>query len=355
MLNLIYFVIVLSILIFVHEFGHFLSARLAGVKVLTFSLGFGKKLLSFTRGETEYVVSAVPLGGYVKMLGESTEDVVPEEEALRSYSNKPPLVRILIAFSGPFFNILFALLVFFVIFLTGYPVPSTTTQIGQVMAGDPADGAGLKPGDVITRIDGRQVGKWTELQKIVSSSDLRPMKFEIDRHGQRLEKWITPKLTDEKNVFGETVGKLKLIGIAPASETARESLAGAASKAVIDTCNLTALTVVGIGKLIKGSISAKNLGGPLLIFQQAGERAKAGKSSFLFFLGLISINLGVVNLFPIPILDGGHILFSILELIVRRKIPTRAIEVAQKVGLGILVCIMVLATFNDVLRLFHVR
>ena len=355
MFNLLYFVIVLSILIFVHEFGHFLFARLAGVKVLTFSLGFGKKLLSFKRGETEYVVSAVPLGGYVKMLGESTEDVVPEEEALRSYSNKPPLVRILIAFSGPFFNVLFALLVFFVIFLTGYPVPSTTTQIGQVIPGDPAAAAGLKPGDVITRINGHQVSQWSELQKTVSTSDLRPMKFEIDRKGQRLEAWITPKLRDEKNVFGEIVGKLKLIGIAPTNETRKESLGGAASKAVVDTCNLTGLTVVGIVKLIKGSISTKNLGGPILIFQQAGERAKAGKSSFLFFLSLISINLGVVNLFPIPILDGGHIFFSILELIVRRKIPTRAIEVAQKVGLGILVCIMVLATFNDVLRLFHVR
>jgi len=281
--------------------------------------------------------------------------VVPEEETPRSYSHKPPLVRILIAFSGPFFNVLFALLVFFVIFLTGYPVPSATTQIGQVIKGDPAASAGLEPGDVITRIDGRQVSQWTELQKIISSSDLRPMKFEIDRHGRHLEKWITPKLSDEKNVFGETVGKLKLIGIAPISETRRESLEGAVSKAVIDTCNLTGLTVVGIVKLIKGSISAKNVGGPILIFQQAGERAKAGKSSFLFFLGLISINLGVVNLFPIPILDGGHIFFSILELIVRRKIPTRTVEVAQKVGLGILVCIMVLATFNDVMRLLHVK
>jgi regulator of sigma E protease len=115
------------------------------------------------------------------------------------------------------------------------------------------------------------------------------------------------------------------------------------------------LTVIGIVKLVKGSISAKNVGGPILIFQQAGERAKAGRSSFLFFLALISINLGVVNLLPIPILDGGHIFFSIAELIVRRKIPVKAMEIAQRVGVGILVCIMVLATFNDVMRLFHVR
>jgi regulator of sigma E protease len=355
MLNLLYFVIVLSILIVAHEFGHFLVARLAGVKVLTFSLGFGKKLLTFKKGETEYAVSAIPLGGYVKMLGESTEDVVTEEDASRSYSNKPPLVKILIAFSGPFFNVLLALVVFFVIFLTGYPVPSTGSEIGQVMTGEPAYDAGLKPGDVVTRIDDREVHKWSELQKIVSSSDFHPLKFDIDRQGGHIVVWITPKLRDEKNVFGETVGKMKIIGVAPASVIRRESLAGATSKAVIDTYNLTELTVVGIGKLIKGSISAKNVGGPILIFQQAGERAKAGKSSFLFFLALISINLGIVNLLPIPILDGGHIFFSIIELVVRRKIPVRAIDVAQKVGVGILVCIMVLATFNDVMRIFHVR
>ncbi len=355
MLNLLYFVIVLSILIVAHEFGHFLVARLAGVKVLTFSLGFGKKLLKFKKGETEYAVSAIPLGGYVKMLGESAEDVVTEEDASRSYSNKPPLVRILIAFSGPFFNILLALAVFFVIFLTGYPVPTTSTEIGQVMTGEPAYDAGLKPGDVVTRINDREVHKWTELQKIVGSSDFHPLKFEIDRQGRSIVVWITPKLRDEKNVFGEIVGKMKLIGVAPASEIKRESLAGAASKAVGDTYNLTELTIVGIGKLIKGSISAKNVGGPILIFQQAGERAKAGKSSFLFFLALISINLGIVNLLPIPVLDGGHIFFSLIELIVRRKIPVRAIDVAQKVGVGILVCIMVLATFNDVMRIFHVR
>ena len=146
LINLIYFIIVLSILIFVHEFGHFLVARAAGVKVLTFSLGFGKKLFTFRKGETEYAVSALPLGGYVKMLGESTDDVVPEEEASRSYSNKPPIVRTLIAFAGPFFNIVFAAVVFFVVFVTGYPALSTTTEIGQVMPGEPAYAAGIKPG-----------------------------------------------------------------------------------------------------------------------------------------------------------------------------------------------------------------
>ncbi len=356
MLNLLYFAIVLSILIFVHEFGHFLVARLTDVKVLTFSLGFGKKLVSFKRGETEYVVSAVPLGGYVKMLGETTDDVIPEEEMGRSFANKPPLVKMLIAFAGPFFNVVFAALIFFTILLTGYPVPSTTTEIGQVPEGNPAYQAGLKSGDVITRIDGRPVGQWTDLQKAVNSADLaHPLRFQIDRHGKTLNIDIMPKVTDEKNVFGETVGKIKIIGVGPANVTKKESLTGAASKAVVDTYSLTELTVVGIAKLIGGSISAKNVGGPILIFQQVGKTMQAGKSSFLSFLALISINLGVVNLLPIPVLDGSHILFSFIEFVIRRKIPQKTVEWSQKVGIGILICIMVLATFNDVMRFFHVR
>ncbi len=356
LLNLVYFIIVLSILIFVHEFGHFLVARIAGVKVLTFSLGFGKKLLTFKKGETEYAISALPLGGYVKMLGESTDDVVPEGEASRSFANKPPHVRTLIAFAGPFFNVLFAVLIFFVIFTTGYPVPSTSTQVGQVMPGEPAYTAGLKQGDIIKRIDGKEVHDWIDLQKtITSGTQARPLDFQIDRGGRTVNVWITPRVRDEKNVFQEVVGKTKLIGIAPTLETRRESPVAAVSKAFTDTAGLTELTVIGIVKLIKGSISTKNVGGPILIFQQVGQQAKAGKSSFLSFLALISINLGVLNLLPVPILDGGHIAFSIIEIVVRRKIPTKVVEIAQKVGLGIILCIMALAFFNDFMRLFHVR
>jgi regulator of sigma E protease len=356
LLNLLYFVIVLSILIFVHELGHFLVARLANVKVLTFSLGFGKKLLTFKRGDTEYAVSAVPLGGYVKMLGESPDETVSEEEAGRSFAHKPPLVRMLIAFAGPFFNVLFAAFVFFVIFITGYPVPSTTTEIGQVLEGDPAYQAGLRAGDVVTNIDGRPVRLWTDLQKTVNEADLsHPLRFQIDRHGRTMNLDIMPKVTDDKNVFGETVGKAKRIGVAPADVTKTESFASAVPKAAIHTYNLTELTVVGIAKLIGGSISPKNVGGPILIFQQVGKTAQAGKSSFLSFLALISINLGVVNLLPIPVLDGSHILFSFVEFVIRRKIPQKTVEWSQRVGIGILICIMVLATFNDVMRFFHVR
>jgi len=356
MLNLIYFVIVLAILIFVHELGHFLVARLTGVKILTFSLGFGRKLLTFKRGETEYAISAVPLGGYVKMLGESSEDEVPEEEAERAFSNKPPLVKMVIAFSGPFFNVLFAAFVFFIIFLTGFQAPSNGTRIGQVPKGEPAYSAGLKEGDIVTSIDDRPVSQWTELQKAVTDdAALRPLKFTITRQGKPEVLMITPKATDEKNVYGERLGKTRpLIGVAPATELRKESLVGAAPMAVVETYNWTEMTIVGIVKLIKGSISPKNVGGPILIFQQVGQHATAGRSSFLFFLAVISITLGVVNLLPIPVLDGSHILFSFFEFVIRRKIPESTVEWSQKVGIGILICIMVLAFYNDFMRVFHV-
>ncbi len=355
LLNTIYFAIVLGILVFVHELGHFIVARIADVKVLTFSLGFGKKLVRFTRGETEYAISAVPLGGYVKMLGESTDDVISEEDLPRAFSSKPPLVRLIIAFSGPFFNVLFAALVFFVMLTTGYPGPSMTTKIGMVVKGDAADKAGIKTGDVVTSIEGQPVSEWTQLQKIVKGSDGRPLTFEVTRDGKAVDIQVTPQYSNERNEFGETVGKAYLIGVTPATIIERDTIAVAMPKAGFLTYHYTRLTILGIGKLIKGSISPKNVGGPILIFQQVGQQAKAGSGGFLLFLAIISINLGVVNLLPIPILDGGHILFSLIEAVVRRKIPDKAVAVAQKIGLAILICIMVLATYNDIARFgfFH--
>lgn len=352
LLNILYFVIVLGILVFVHEFGHFLVARMAGVKVITFSLGFGRKLLRFKRGETEYVVSAVPLGGYVKMLGESTDDVVEEEDASRSFSNKPPFARMLIVFAGPFFNVVFAVFVFFAMFLGGYPTPSDSTRVGDVMKGEPAYEAGIRTGDVITRIDGKPVREFTDIHSAVNTAGQRPLVFEIDRNGEVLTFRITPKLSDEKNVFGETTGQSVRIGVGRALETRRDSIGEAIPHAFIHTVNMTELTIIGIGKLITGSISRSNLGGPILIYQQVGQQAKAGLAHFLNLLAIISISLGVFNLFPIPILDGSHILFAFVEMVVRRRIPDSTVEVAQKIGLGILICIMVLATFNDITRFF---
>jgi regulator of sigma E protease len=349
--NIIYGFIALSLLILVHEFGHFMVARLANVKVLAFSLGFGKKLLKFKRGETEYALSLVPLGGYVKLLGESTEDEIAEEDIPRSYTHKPAWVKILIAFAGPFFNIVFAFLLFYLVFMSGYSVIST--KVGSAEKGLPAYEAGIRQGDIIMSADGKPVEEFGDLMEAMSVAGEGPLKFVVKRDGQILNLTIAPKLMESKNLFGEPI-KRKIIGVTPSSDlvTRKETFAGAASRAAYQTYNLSKITLLGIVKLIQGSISPKNIGGPILILQAAGKQANEGVSSLIYFVGLISINLGVVNLLPIPILDGGHILFHFIELITRRRLSDKAMEIAQKVGLAILILIMVFAFYNDLDRIF---
>jgi regulator of sigma E protease len=349
--SVIYGVIALSLLILVHEFGHFLVARLANVKVLAFSLGFGKKLLKFTKGETEYILSAVPLGGYVKLLGESPGEEVVEEDIPRSYSHKPPIVKILIAFTGPFFNILFACVLFFFVFASGYSVLST--KVGSVDKTLPAYEAGIREGDTIVAIDGQKIAEWTDLTDAMAKSEMRPMKIAVKRGDALLDLTLTPKEIESKNIFGDTI-KRKVIGVGASNDffTKQETVPGAAVKAVDQTYNLTKVTIVGIVKLIGGSISPKQIGGPLLILEVAGKQAKEGKKNLIYFIAIISINLAVINLLPIPVLDGGHILFHAIEMVSRRRVSQKFIDVAQKVGMGILVAIMTLAFFNDIMRMF---
>lgn len=350
MLNVIYAAIALGLLVLVHEFGHFLVARLANVKVMVFSLGFGKKLFSYRRGETEYAISAFPLGGYVKMLGESGDDEISEDEADRSYSNKPPLVKMAIAFAGPFFNVLFAGFLFYLIFVTGFPV--LLPRVGDVIKDSPAAQAGLQKGDVIEGIEGKAVNEWTDLQSAVASSELKPLQFTVKRDGKVFHANITPKESQDKNIFGETVNR-KMIGVAPSGETVTQSINPLAAfpRAIERTYNICELTVLGLVKLVQGSISSKNIGGPILILQTAGKTAREGKSTFLNFVAIISINLAIVNVLPIPILDGGHILFYAIEIVTRRKISQKTVEIAQKVGVVILVMIMAFAFYNDIARM----
>jgi regulator of sigma E protease len=353
--NIIYFVIVLGFLIFVHELGHFLVAKLSDVKVLTFSLGFGKKLLRFRKGDTEYALSAVPLGGYVKLLGEGDDKEVPPEEAHRSFSNKPPLVRMLIAFTGPFFNLLFAFVLFLCVFsITGYPIPST--QVGTVIQGDPAERAGIMPGDTIVGINGVKTEYFDDIMVAIKDSAAGPITVSVQRENRAIEFTLTPKTMEEKNILGDTF-KRKVIGVTPSGTllTKRESPPKAFISAVGQTYMSCKLTVIILAKIVQGAISAKNIGGPIAIFQETGKRAKQGISDFLNFLGLLSVNLAIINLLPIPILDGGHILFQFIELITRKKIPERAIEIAQKFGLVILILIMALAFYNDLDRLFDFK
>ncbi|MEK7742506.1 MAG: RIP metalloprotease RseP [Nitrospirota bacterium] len=433
-------IVLLGILIFVHELGHFLFAKKLGVRVLKFSLGFGPKLIGKKYGDTEYLVSAVPLGGYVKMLGEEPGDELKEEDKPFAYNYQPVWKRFLIVFSGPVFNLFFAAAIFFVVFLSGVPVPKP--YAGKVMDNSPAAAAGLMTGDRIAAINGKTVSGWDDIDVSVNESRGEKLLFKIEREGKIIELPITPEKKTGKNIFGEntevmdigimpllypevgeviknavaekagikkgdriveiegasiktwhdmtsiihgspekplrlkikrdenfleltvTPGKktlkypdgsekqIGLIGIGPAGNNVikKYNPFEAASLGVKRTWDMVVLTVVGIVKLIQRIIPADTLGGPIMIFQMAGQQASLGVMNFFLFMAVISINLGVLNLLPIPILDGGHILFLGIEAVRRKPLSEKVMMIAQRIGLAIIITLMVFAFYNDIMR-----
>ncbi|MBZ0169238.1 MAG: RIP metalloprotease RseP [Kofleriaceae bacterium] len=341
-------ILVLGALIFVHELGHFLVAKRAGVKVLKFSLGFGPKIVGFTRGETEYLLSAIPLGGYVKMLGEDpTEEIVDPEG---SFSAKSVGWRSMIILAGPGSNFLLAIAIFWVVFTLG--VPTLATKVGEVMEGFPAYEAGVQTGDRIAAIDGHPIEKWEELATLIHKSPGQSVRLTVERAGNRFDLVVAPKATRQKNVFGEEQ-EVGLLGIAPAEEflTERTNPATALVMALYKTYDLSRLILLTFVKLVQGVVPAKTIGGPLLVAQMAGQQARQGILSLMFFTALLSINLGILNLLPIPILDGGHLFFSLIEAVRGKPVSLQKREMAQQVGLALLVALMIFAFYNDIFRL----
>lgn len=349
MIYVISAVVVLGLLIFVHEFGHFIFAKLFGVGVEKFSLGFGPKVVGKKLGETEYLLSAFPLGGYVKMVGESPDAEVSPEDSERSFIGKPPLQRIIIVAAGPVFNLLFAALLFILVYMIG--VPAATTRIGEVLAGKPAALAGLQAQDLVTSINGKTVSRWDEFSSTIAGSRGAPLDIVVERAGKRLPFRIVPETNEGKNLFGEKIF-YPVIGVVAAGEmvTDRYPPGRAVVKGSQQTWKVITLTIVSIGKLIERVVPLDSVGGPIMIAKMAGEQASAGGVNFLAFMALLSINLGVLNLLPVPILDGGHLFFYFWELIFRKPVSMKAREMAQQVGLVLLVSLMVLAFYNDIVR-----
>ena len=342
--------VLLGILIFVHELGHFIVAKSLGIKVLKFSLGFGPKVIGRTYGETEYLLSAFPLGGYVKMLGEEPDEKLEEAEQQRAYNYQPIWKRFSVVVSGPFFNLCFALLVFFLVFLNG--VPYMLPEVGEITPGSPAAQQGITKGDRIISIDGRKISRWDEMTDIIHSQPGKDLAMTIDRGGVEIALTVRPEKKVIKNLFGEDEA-VGLIGIMPSGRTeiTREGVAGSFSSAVKRTWDISVLTLVSIVKLIQRVIPADTIGGPILIVQMAGQQANQGALNFFTFMAVISINLGVLNLLPIPVLDGGHILFLGIEAIRRRPLSEKVIMVSQRVGLALLLTLMAFAFYNDIARL----
>jgi regulator of sigma E protease len=352
--TLVSFIVVLGILIFVHELGHFLVAKLFNVKVLKFSLGFGPKLISRTVGETEYLISAFPLGGYVKMLGENPEEAA-KENGERSFAARPVWNRFFIVLAGPVFNLLFSVILFFVIFLVmGIPENRDTTEIGQVSAESPAATAGVEVGDTIIGIDGRDIVSWMEVLTTVSESEGRQLEFTVMRGEEQLVIPVTPRLDSVTNIFGEEVEKRFMIGIVKKEQIdyRRAGVFEAMNAGIWQTWMFIYLTFMGVVKIIQNVVPASELGGPILIAQLAGEQARAGWLNLAHFMGLLSVNLGILNLLPIPVLDGGHLVFLTIEGIRRKPLNERAQIMAQQIGIALLGTLMLFVFYNDIVRIF---
>jgi regulator of sigma E protease len=347
-------VVVLGLLILFHELGHFLVAKRCGVGVLKFSIGFGPTIIGRKIGDTEYVLSAIPLGGFVKMVGEDPEEEVSAADRAIAFQTQPLWRRLAIVLAGPAANILFAFIAFTIVLAAyGDFVPVETAKVGGVRDKMPAAEAGLKAGDMITAVDGKPIEKWKELSEAIRGSGGRGLVMKVQRDGSNFDLNITPKQEPEKNIFNETVGTAYLIGIEPSFEAKPVGLLTAIELGAKQTVWWVGTLATSVLKLLQGSIPAKDIGGPLLIAQAAGQQARLGLDYLLRFMAVISVNLGVLNLLPIPILDGGHLLFFLIEAVRRRPLETRPRELAQQVGLVLLLSLMAFAFYNDIARLLQ--
>ncbi len=432
MVTAISFVIVLGILVFIHEFGHFVVAKLSNIKVEKFSLGFGPKLIGVKKGETEYMLSLLPLGGYVKMVGEAPGEEVPEEDRKRSFTGKPPLVRAAIVTAGPVMNLVLAFVLLPMIYIIGIEIPAyleRPARVGYVFSDSPAakagirkgdvigavdgkpiptwedfvaatamrpsstlrltirrDGreitatlrpgtskttgagtvgvlppmppvisfvnekypayrAGLRPGDMILAVNGKEITHWLELEALVSR-DGKPKRFTIKRDGKTFDVEITPRPSRDKKRF--------LIGVSREEERALKKYGVVESihRGFAASVDMTVKLFSVIKGLIVGRYSLKTLGGPIMIAQVAGRAAHEGLSDILSLVAFLSLQLGIINLFPIPVLDGGHIMFMALEAIKGRPLSERFMGIAQQIGIALIISLMVLVTYNDIFRIF---
>jgi len=352
------FLIVLTVLVFVHELGHYWVARRAGVKVEVFSIGFGPELFGWNdRSGTRWKVSALPLGGYVKMYGEQEESgqgQAPADTAdaasSESFQAKTLGWRAAIVAAGPAANFLFAILIYAVLFgFVGQPF--TPPVVGAVLAGSAADQGGLQAGDRIVRIDGRGIERFEEIQRAVQLGLEQPLQMVVERDGREQALTVRPQIVEETDRNGKQFRVARLgirgQGVAYVSYGPVESILRAAQ----ETWNQTTGTLRALGQMVSGHRATDDLGGPIRIAQMSGEVAQGGVAALIVFMAVLSINLGLINLFPIPMLDGGHLLFYAAEAVRGRPLGARAQEYGFRIGLALVLSLMVFATWNDLVHL----
>ena len=354
MLNVVAVIVVLGGLIFFHELGHFLVARALGVGVKAFSLGFGPRLFGFRGGKTDYKVSLVPLGGYVNLVGEKEEADLPEGFSVKeSFALRPTWHRILIVAAGPLSNIIVALLLCFILFWA-YGKNGILSVVGEVVPDSPAEVSGIKAGDRIVEAGGRKVKLWHEFSEVVQKSQSAPIDIMMERDGALFLFKVRPELRVNKNIFGEEI-MTPMIGVAASGQVINmpAGLGESLWLGVNRTWDMVSLTVQAIVKLLNRAIPLDNVGGPVLIVQLISQQSEEGLASVLALAAFISVNLGLLNLLPIPVLDGGHILFMIIETIRGRPVSTRVQAVTMRIGLAALLALFILAMYNDIIRIFY--
>ncbi|MDR0746947.1 MAG: RIP metalloprotease RseP [Helicobacteraceae bacterium] len=342
-------IIVLSLLVFFHEFGHFLAARALGVTVEVFSIGFGKKLLSITVGKTEYRVSAILLGGYVRMKGQDDANPLTKSGDPDAYDAKKPWQRILISLAGPLANIALAFSLFTAVAMVGMNAYAPT--IGGVIEGSPAQKAGLRTGDTIIAIGDTKVRHWNHISALIGESE-GEIRLTVERNASVISLVMLPEIADAKNIFGEAE-KRKMIGVSQSGEviTLRYGVLESIAEGWRRTVEASTLIFQSIVKLITGVLGLENVASIITIVDLTAKASEMGIAALLTLTAIISVNLGILNLLPIPALDGGHIMFNAYEQTVGRAPSEGALYKMTIAGWGVLGALTLLGVYNDIVRL----
>jgi len=351
-------IVVFGLLIFFHELGHFLISKFVGVKVLRFSLGFGPKLVGKRIGDTEYIISLVPLGGYVKPLGEEPGEEIKEEDKPKAFNYQSVWKRMMIILAGPVFNLLLAYVIFVIFLSAKLPIAipqlsNLRATVEEVMEDSPAMKAGLKKGDTIVSIDGKTIKGWNEMAEIFSKNPGKELRLKVRRGDRLVDIRVIPKPTKIKDEYGREImigriGISKKLNFKVIQSVKIFQVPLKGLEAVTGWCILT-LEIVK--KLLTGAVSMKQIGGPILIIDSAAKAASAGMFAYFNLIAIISINLAILNLFPIPVLDGGHLLFLSIEAVRRRPLSETVMGVLTKVGLAILMFLIAFVFYNDFVRI----
>lgn len=344
---------VLAVVIFVHELGHFAVAKWCGVEVTVFSMGFGPTIFSRKVGETTYRLALVPFGGYVRMAGQEEDGDDTPVDPSRGFSVKPLRQRAAIVAAGPAVNIVFAFIVMFAAFFAyGQLVPSDAARVGGLVPGAPAEAGGLEVGQVVESVNGSAVSGWDDFSERVRQSEGATLTLAVrGADGAVRELQVTPKVTKQQDEFGEVMGETYMIGIQRHFDHEPAGLFESIRLAGLSTYRMSAMIFTMLGRLVQGRVNASDLGGPIMIAQEAGRLAETGLEPLLRFIALISVNLGVLNILPIPVLDGGHLFFFAIEGMRGRPLSLRYREIALQFGVLLLVTLMVFVVFNDISRI----